>query len=179
LIEKGHAYWESKEYEQTRQAALRARDLADEAQDHLHMIHCEGNIGSCLAKLGRWKHAETYLRKAVNLSRTHRRPEKEALWLVELGRIVLAGERLDEAYGYAETALYMAQERELWGIAFRAVMLQHRIVRMRNPDDPDRHRLQYMKKLYSWMEEHTVDEDVADFLKEVGGTLTPGKEGES
>lgn len=179
LIEKGYAYWESQEYELARQAVLSARDLAKDAQDHQHMIHCEGNIGACLAKLGRWKHAEIQVTNALELSRTHKRPEKEALWLVELGRIVLAGERFDEAYGYAEMALHMAQERELWGIAFRAVMLQHRVVRIRNPREPDRHRLQYLKKLYSWMEEHTVDEDVADFLKEVGEPPAFEKEGES
>jgi tetratricopeptide (TPR) repeat protein len=179
LVEKGHAYWESQDYAQARQAYLRARDHAEEAEDHHHLIHCEGNIGSCLAKLGRWKHAESQVRKAVELARSHGRPEKEALWLVELGRILYSRKKHDEAYDLADLALRMAQRHEHWGIAFRAVMIQHRVVRLRNPEEPDRHRIHYLKKLYSWMEEHTVDEDVTEFLREIGDALSVEEEGES
>ncbi len=179
LLVKGRAHWERREYEQARQAFLSARELAVQSKEQQHQIHCEGNIGSCLAKLGHMKHAEAQVSKAVELARTHRKHEKEALWLVELGRILSALNKQEEAFSYSEMALRIAQKGKFWGIAFRAVMLQHRLVRVHDPANPDRNRLHYLKKLYSWMEEHTIDEDVAEFLEEVGCVVTYEEEGES
>lgn len=167
--QKGRALWEARQYEEARQAFLAARKLADEGGDRTNLVHLEGNIGMCLAELGRNRPARVHIVRAIKKARRFHLPSHEATWRIELGNISLAEGHLDEAREMAEGSLRIARPRENWGTVFRAVMLLHRIAKVQDPQNPDRHRVHYLKRLLPWVEERCADEDVAEFLKEIRG----------
>ncbi len=165
--QQGRALAELGRHEDARQAYVRARDKATEADDPVHRIHCEGNIGARLLVLGKKGEARKRISEAVRLARALSRPALEAIWLVALGRVELAAGRLPAADRAADAALRMAQAGEQWLTVFRATMLKHALARRRNPRDPDRHRIAYLKKLYRWVEENVSDPDVREFREEL------------
>ena len=85
--------------------------------------------------------------------------------VLELGRLALSRGRLDEADGLAAAALAIAKPRDHALVTFRAEWLRHAVQRHRDPADPDRHRLAYLKKLYTRIDEHGGVEEVREFKR--------------
>jgi hypothetical protein len=85
------------------------------------------------------------------------------LWLVALGRLAFEAGNLAEAERHVRASLRIARPREHHLTIFRAEWLGHRIARARDPGDPDRHRLSYLRKLYRKVQEHQGVREVQEF----------------
>ena len=154
-------------YEQARKAYLEARRCAVESNDRKHQTHIEGNIGVCWLGLGQVAEARTWVRRAIELARQEGQPALEASWLVELGKIAAQEKRYDEADGYAQAALRLAKPLEHQVTVFRAEWLRHRLVKLRDPEQNDRHRLAYVRKLFLLLDQHEGIEEVQEFKQTV------------
>ncbi len=147
-------------YEEARDAFLKAGVQFREAEDHVYQIHVQGNVGSCLARLGRTDQARRRFLQAVELSRKKQVPASEAFWLVELGRACFEERGYDEADRYAEVALRIAKPRGHQLTVFRAELLRHRISTARDVSNGNRHRLAYLRRLYSGLRDHAGVEEI-------------------
>jgi len=154
-------------YEDARAAYLEARTRAIAAKDRKHQTHIEGNIGACWLGLGQVAEARTWVRRAIDLAREENQPALEASWLVELGKIAAQEKRYDEADTYAQAALRLAKPREHWMTVFRAEWLRHRLVKLVDPDQTDRHRMAYLRKLFLLLDRHEGIEEVLEFKQKV------------
>ena len=164
-IEKGEVLAAAEQYADAREAFLQARVHVLEAQDKPHEIKVEGNIGACLHGLRRFKQARGRYHKAVELARRSEMPAMEAHWLVELSRLSLDERRYDLAEQYSRAALKIAKPANNVLTTFRAEWLMHRAHIAANPGDPDRHRVAYLKKLYTRLEDHRGSAEVQDFRR--------------
>ena len=90
-------------------------------------------------------------------------PASEAFWLVALGRAALLDHRLEEADTYAVAALAIAKPMDNLLTSFRAEWVRHLVQRERRPEDRDRHRVAYLKKLYARLEQHRGVEEISEF----------------
>ncbi len=162
-IEKGEVLAASGLYAEARDAFLNAKKWVLEIGDRRHEIKVEGNVGHCLRCMGQYKQARQRFVSAVELARKNDDAASEALWLVELARLSRVENRLDDAEGFAAAALRVAKPREQILTCFRAEWLRHELVRSSRPDDLDRHRVAYLKKLYVRLEEHRGIEEVQEF----------------
>jgi tetratricopeptide (TPR) repeat protein len=160
---QGRVAFLAREHEQARQAFLEAREHASAAGDRQHLTHIEGNIGACYLAQGRCAEGVEFLRRAVDLARTHGQPVLEASWLVELGKCALAEGRSGEAEELAQRALAIAEPREHQLTVFRAEWLRHRVVRQQRPADPDEERVRRLHALFEHLAQHEGVEDVAEF----------------
>jgi transcriptional regulator with XRE-family HTH domain len=162
-----HVLFLSGEYEPAREAFLEARRYAKLAGDDQHLTHIEGDVGMCCLELGQVDEARKWVVQAVERARQQSQPALEASWLVELGKIAYRQDELGEAEGAADAALSIAMPREHRMTVFRAEWLRHRIVRRRRPEDPDRGRIEHLRKLYLDLDQHEGIEEVQDFKKSV------------
>jgi tetratricopeptide (TPR) repeat protein len=167
-IERGEVLAASGDPARAREAFLRARRDVRLARDFRHAIKVEGNLGHCLDALGRPAQARRRYLGAVALARRDQAPASEALWLVELGRLALAGSELDEADRWAAAALRRAKPNDDLLTCFRAEWLRHLVHTRRHPDDGDRHRLAYLKRLYVKLEDHGGVAEIREFARFVG-----------
>jgi tetratricopeptide (TPR) repeat protein len=168
---EAHVHFLSGDYDAARQAFLEARRQAGLAGDEHHLTHIDGDIGMCWLKLGQTAEARKWVVRAVERARRQSQPALEASWLVELGKIALGQESLDEADSCATTALRIAKPREHGVTIFRAEWLRHRVVRRLRPDDADRHRLVFLRKLFLHLDQHEGIEEIQAFKKTVLRTL--------
>jgi tetratricopeptide (TPR) repeat protein len=164
-IEKGVVLSSCGQYAEAQQAYLEARKWVREANDRRHEIHVEGNIAGCQKELGRTHQARKRYLNAVTLSRRYGVPSLEAVWYVELGRLALDAGDLGEAENYGVAALRIAKPAEHLLTCFRAEWLRHLVCLRRRPDDPDRHRVAYLRRLYVRLEDHRGIEEIQDFKK--------------
>lgn len=164
---KASSLYLSGKYDQARRDYLEARKCAVESNDRKHQTHLEGNIGMCWLGLGQVAEARTWVRRAIELARREAQPVLEASWLVELGKIATQEKRYDEADGYAQAALRLAKPLEHQMTVFRAEWLRHRLVKLRNPERNDRHRLAYVRKLFQLLDRHEGVEEVLEFKQMV------------
>ena len=139
------------------------------------MVKAEGNIGSCLQELGSFDQARRRFIEAITLSRQHDLPASEALWLVALGRLELQQGNPLDAEARATAALRIAKPREDRITCFRAEWLRHRVHQTLRPEDADRHRVAYLKKLYIQLEEHRGVEEIAEFKRVYGSSSRRGE----
>ena len=153
------------DYREGYRAFLQARRFVKAAGDERHEIQIEGNLGSCLYGLGRYGHARRRYLRAVTLARRQDVPASEALWTVELGRVAFLQSRFEEAYDRAGAALKIAKPREHWVTTFRAEWLRHLVRQQEDPNDPDRHRVAYLRRLFVRIEEHRGIEEVQEFKR--------------
>jgi tetratricopeptide (TPR) repeat protein len=121
----------------------------------------------CCVELGQVDEARKWVVRAVERAREQSQPALEASWLVELGKIAYRQDTLDEADSYAGAALQIAKPRQHLMSVFRAEWLRHRIARRLRPEDPDRHRLAHLRKLYLDLDQHEGVEEVQEFKKTV------------
>ncbi len=166
-VVKASALFLAGQYEEARQAYLEARARAVKANDRKHQTHIEGNIGACWMGLGQLAEARTWVRRAVELARQEGQAALEASWLVELGKIALQEKRYDEADNYAKAALRLAKPLDNRLTVFRAEWLRHRVVKLRDPERNDRHRLAYVRKLFLQLDRHEGIEEVLEFKQTV------------
>jgi transcriptional regulator with XRE-family HTH domain len=166
-VVKASTLYMSGNYDGARQAYLEARSRAVEAKDTQHQTHIEGNIGMCWQALGQLAEARTWVRRAVELARQQGQPTLEASWLVELGKISAQDRRDDEADGHAQAALRIAKPIEHQITVFRAEWLRHRIAKQKDPDQTDRHRLAYLRKLFLGLDQYQGVEEVREFRSQV------------
>ncbi len=164
---KASSLYLSGKHDEARKAYLEARKCAVESNDRKHQTHIEGNIGTCWLALGQVAEARTWVRRAIELARQEAQPALEASWLVELGKIAVQEKRYDEADGYAQAAQRLAKPLEHQMTVFRAEWLRHRLVKLRNPEQNDRHRLAYMRKLFLLLDRHEGIEEVVEFKQTV------------
>ena len=169
LIEKGRTLLVASRFDEALRAFAEARDRAAEAGDAVHVITSTGNMGCCLVGMGKHSEAEARFRTAVELAEKERRPDLEARWLVEWGRIAIEKGRIEEASRHGQKALSIAQRGEHWQVVFSATMLLHRIAKAVDPETEDRHRVAYLRKLRSWVEEDVADPDFREFVAEMTG----------
>lgn len=167
LSQNGNLLYRFGKFEEARKAFLEAYSFARRARDYHELVKLEGNIGACLFELGRLALARKRFIKAVELARKYSDPAMEASWLVELGHTLVAEDRHEEAARYAEAALRIAKPKEHYLTTFRAEWLLHCIVRRRTPEDPDRHRLAYLRKLYPRVKEHKTVPAILEFKRDV------------
>jgi len=174
-IEKGEVLAASGCFSEARLAFLEARRFVREAGDRNHQINVEGNLGACLRGLGRNRQARGRFLGAVELARQFEVPAAEALWLVELGWLALDEQDLDQAEAYAQAALRIAGLMKHQLTQFRAEWLRHCIQRRRCPDDPDRHRVAHLRKLFTRLEQHRGIAEIREFkLKYCGSSSFVG-----
>lgn len=166
-VVKASTLYLSARYDEAREAYLEARARAVAANDLKHQTHIEGNIGMCWQALGKLAEARTWVRRAVELARQEDQPALEASWLVELGKIAVCERRHDEADGFAQAALRIAKAIEHQITMFRAEWLRHRIVRLKDPEQSDRHRLAYLRKLFLQIDQYEGVEEVREFRQSV------------
>jgi tetratricopeptide (TPR) repeat protein len=164
---KASTLYLSGKYDEARKAYLEARKCAVESNDRKHQTHFEGNIGTCWLALGQLAEARTWVQRAIELARHEAQPALEASWLVELGKIAVQEKRYDEADGYAQAALRLAKPLEHQMTVFRAEWLRHRLVKLRDPEQSDRHRLAYVRKLFLMLDRHEGIEEVLEFKQTV------------
>lgn len=167
LTQQGNVLSRSGKFKEARAAFLEAYGLARKARDHHNLIKLEGNIGACLMALGSTTQAGTRFAKAIDLARRYGDPAPEAFWLIELGRLALADDKLDEADRHASAALRIAKPREHHLTVFRAEWLRHQVCRRRDPEDADRHRLSYLRKLFPRVKEHKSFDPIREFKQQV------------
>ncbi len=153
-LNKGQVCFEDGDHEGARVAFLEARKLFAEAFAHTHLIHVEGNIGSCLLEQKKPGLAREHFVSAVDLARRSAAPALEAYWLVEIGRVDYSEGRLDRADSFAEAASQIAKPADQVLTIFRAEWLRHQIATKRDPAAVDRHRLAYLVRLYGRLGEH-------------------------
>lgn len=151
---------------EARDAFATAAGHVREGDDRKHLITIEGNLGACLQDLDRPETARAHYLKAVALARTEGVPAREALWLTELGRLAVRQGDDDDGARHLGAALRLAKPLELWLVVFRAEWWMHRIALRLRPDDADRHRIAYLRKLFVKLEEHRGIEEVAAFRDE-------------
>jgi tetratricopeptide (TPR) repeat protein len=164
-IEKGVVLMSSGRYAEARRVYVQARQWVRKANDRRHEIHVEGNIAGCLKELDRPQQARKRYLNAVALSRRYGVPSLEAVWLVELGRLALDEGELDEVETYALAALKIAKPAEHLLTCFRAEWLHHQVRLTRRPEDPDRHRVAYLRRLYARLEDHRGIDEIQEFKK--------------
>lgn len=162
-IEKGEVLAATGQFVEARRAFLQARQRVRGAGDRNHEINVEGNIGWCLQGLGRYRQAHHRYVRAVELARKYKVRASEALWLVALGRLALLEDRLDQADAYGAAALEISRHKNNLLTCFRAEWLRHLVSRRQRPDDPDRHRVAYLKKLYARLEQHRGIDEIREF----------------
>ena len=162
---RAKVHYMSDEFEEARNAYLESRNLAQKSGDNHHLTHTEGNIGMCWYELGQIGEARKWLVRAVEQARHHVQPALEASWVVELGKIALAQDKPDEADRYAEAALRIAKPREHYLTIFRAEWLRYKVVRAREPANPDRHRVHYMRKLFLHLDQYEGIDEVQEFKR--------------
>lgn len=165
--QKGSVLHRARKFKEARDALLTARQMLAKTRDYYHRIRIEGNIGECLMDLGQTKQARTRFTRAIELARKYGDPACEASWLVELGRLALQSEQLDEAGQCALAALRIAKPAEQLLTIFRAEWLQHLIARACNPKEPDRRRLGFLRKLYVRLKEHQGLDVIREFKEQV------------
>ena len=105
--------------------------------------------------------------QAFELARQEGQAALEASWLVELGKIAAQEKRYDEADGCAKAALRLAKPLDHRLTVFRAEWLRHRLVKLRDPGQGDRHRLAYVRKLFLQLDRHEGIEEVLEFKRTV------------
>ena len=162
-----HVLYLDGEYDSARKAFLEARKHAKIAGDEQHLTHIEGDVGMCWVELGQIAEARKWVVRAVERARQQTQPALEASWLVELGKIAYRQNDMEESDGCAGAALRIAKPREHLITVFRAEWLRHRIARRLRPEDPDRHRLAHLRKLYLHLDQHEGIEEVQEFKKVV------------
>ena len=164
-VVKASSLYLSGKYEEARQAYLEARKRAVDSRDRKHQTHIEGNIGMCWLALGQIAEARTWVRRAIELARKETQPTLEASWLIEMGKIVASEKRFDEADGYAQAALRLVKPLNHEITIFRAEWLRHQLFKQTNPDQADRHRMAYLRKLFLVLDQHEGIEEVREFKK--------------
>ena len=164
-IEKGEVLAAFGKHAEARDAFLRARKCIKQVGDFHHAIKIEGNIGHCLHELGRVDQARRRYLNAIALSRRHKVPASEALWLVELGRLALRKRQPADADACALAALRIAKPLDDLLCCFRAEWLRHLVHHERCPGESDRHRVAYLKRLYVQLEEHRGVEEIQQFKR--------------
>jgi tetratricopeptide (TPR) repeat protein len=170
-VVQASALFLAKRYDEARQAYLEARKLAVEAGDRKHQTHIEGNIGMCWLALGQTAEARTWVGRAIDLARQESQPVLEASWLIEMGKIALAADRVDEADSCSQAALRIGKPLDHHVTVFRAEWLCHRIARHRDPEAPDRHRLAFLRKLFLHLDQHEGIQEVQEFRETAMRTL--------
>lgn len=166
-IVEGEVAYASGDFETARQAFVKARQFVRLADDHVHRINVEGNIGECLRELGRKRLARSRIVRAVKLARCHGIPASEAFWLVQLGRLALDDDALDDAERFALAALRIAKPSGHLLTIFRAEWTRHLISLQR--EGADRHRLAFLRRLYAQLNEHRGVEEIREFRRTVLG----------
>lgn len=141
------AFFRAGRFDEARQAYLHARKFALQAGERRARIGIEGNLGVCLARLGRKKLARARLTKAIELAREQRDRSEQALWLVDLGLLLLDEAEIDGAKRHAEAALRAARPERNLPVVLRAELLQQRIARQRNRSAGDARRLKRIHRL--------------------------------
>jgi len=164
-IEKGEVLAASGRFSDARKAFLEARRQVRLADDRNHQIHVEGNIGACLHGMGRPSQARQRYVKAVELAREFEVPAAESLWLLELSRLSLDERNLEQADSYAQASLKIAKAHDQLLTCFRAEWMRHRIHRLQHPDDADRHRLAYLRRLYTRLDQHRGIDEIREFKR--------------
>lgn len=171
--EKGGVCYQSGEYEAAQTAYIEARRLFLEAGDQRHLVHIEGNLGSCLLAEGKTEHARERFAAAVDLARKSGEPALEASFLIELGGVAFLKGEFEKADGYAEAALRIAKPADHVLTIFRAEWLRHKVASGRSPEAPDRHRLAYLRRLHGRLGEHRGVDVVREFeVALIGASLT-------
>ena len=172
-IEKGEVLAAFGKHAEARDAFLAARKCIKQVGDFHHAIKIEGNIGHCLHELGRFDQARRRYLNAIALSRRHKVPAAEALWLVELGRLALHERQPADADASALAALRIAKSLDDLLCCFRAEWLRHLVHHERRPGESDRHRMAYLKKLYVQLEEHRGIEEIQQFKRACHASPAP------
>lgn len=152
--QRGNTLYRMGRPREARQAFLEARKLLKQTSRYDDQIKVEGNIGACLLALGRCADARRRFQAAVELARKYHEPAMEASWLIELGRVALDDGNHDEAESCASAALRISKPTKQHLTIFRAEWLLHLIALKKDPQDPDRHRLAYLRRLYVRVREH-------------------------
>lgn len=162
---QGHVHYLRGEFEEAKQAFMRARQLANASGDLQHSSHIDGDIGMCWLAQGELDQARTWVEGAIEHARKRRQPALEASWLVELGKIAFAQGRIDEADTQARSALRLARPDEHFMTVFRAEWLRQRVVERKGAGEVDPRRLGLLKSLFVQLRQHESIEEIGEFRR--------------
>ncbi|MCP3981146.1 MAG: tetratricopeptide repeat protein [bacterium] len=175
LLEKADLLDLDGDHEAGYSTLLEARKLLGPTTSDPHIVHVEGGLGHFLLAMGRTKRAQQKFVKAIELARKQAMPGHEALWMVELGRLCLRQDDLEQAEGCAVAALRISKPLEQHETSFRAEWLRHLVVRARKPKNPDRHRMVVLRKLYRFVRENRKVDAVLEYEAELGRSEKGGR----
>lgn len=160
---QGQFLYQSKQYDEARQAFHRAMDCAQLGGDTWHLTHIEGDIGMCWLAQGQREEAIRWLDRAVARAHEQKQPALEASWLVELGKIALAQGQAAQAERLARAALRIAKPGEHYLTIFRAEWLRYRVSQHIRPKRPDRQRLALLGGLYQHLRQLEGIDEIQEF----------------
>jgi len=146
-----------------------ARDLSIQTGSERSQSRNEGSLGTCLAHLGHPSAARRQFERALRLARRSGDRFCEVSLHLEIGRVAFQMEDLDEAETRALASLSAGRVSDVPVTAFSAIWLRHRIARRCNSGNPDRQRVEYLKRLYPRVANFRGEEAVREFRREVLG----------
>ena len=167
---RARTLFDSDRLEEAAEAFRRAIDCTIQTGDVCNQSKSEGSLGTCLLHLGHPSAARRRYVKALELAREGGDRGSTATWQIEIGRVGLQMEELDEAERRAAAGLRIARSNDNPLTVFRGIWLQHQIAQRRNSRDPDRHRVAYLKRLYPSVRHHNTTDVIRDFRREVLGS---------
>jgi tetratricopeptide (TPR) repeat protein len=174
---QGQFLYQSRQYDQAKEAFQEALELARRSGDHWHMTHIEGDIGMCWLAQGNQEEAVRWLDRAVARAHEQKQPALEASWLVELGKIALDTGRTEDADRKARAALRIAKPQEHYLTVFRAEWLRYRVAQRLHPHRPDRQRLALLGGLYQHLRQLEGIEEIQEFKRGLRPSAWETREG--
>ena len=160
---QGRTRYLAQEFDEAREAFLQARRYAMEGADEQHLAHIEGNIGSCWIALNKLEQGRAAIERAVELAKKRGQVHLEASWAVELGKIAITEERLDDARKLAQAALRIALPRDHSLTIFRAEWLLYKLNLRIEPGVQDRRRLTRLRELFLELDQHEGIEEIQEY----------------
>lgn len=173
FIVKGRVHYLDRHFDEALAAFLAAHRAAAAAADGRHLTHIAGNVGMCHLELGDPGQARVWIERAVELAKKNGQPALAASWLVELGKLALRdepvdqAEPLDRAERLARAALEIARPLDHRLTVFRAEWLRHRVAMLRDPGDADRQRVVMLRGLYSILDQHEGIDEINEFKRAI------------
>jgi transcriptional regulator with XRE-family HTH domain len=170
LLAHGRALLQAGAPERSRTSLLAARKIFREHRYRWGKNEATGEIGRCLARMGRIRDARRWVRAVIRSARRHRLVDQEGHWLVELARICLDDGEKEEAGALALACMRLGRIHSRPLLSFRAGWIRYLISREGNSGGEDRRVLALLSRLYPHLEGKRHVRELREFREQ----MTPG-----
>jgi tetratricopeptide (TPR) repeat protein len=151
-IQRGKSHWHHGEFTEARAAFSSALRLLDRADDAPNVNVAFGNMGHCLASMGRHRDALVWFDSALRLAREGGRSYHQVMWLAGASHAHLAMRDYETADALARECHRVALAQEYWRYLVEAEWLRYKVARSWRPGASDRHRLAHIRRLSVFLE---------------------------